>query len=90
MNKRKKRILEIKRVRQIRDELLLCNNIGRQKYLLQRMPTVCTVNILKKDGKVKMVEIITYDYFSFEYWNENAFKILCNIAYQRWLSDYVT
>jgi len=89
MNKKKKRLLEIKKIRKIRDELLICDNIGRQKYLLQSLPTVFTTNVLKIDGEVRKVEIITVDSCLFEHWGSDAFKILGNIAYNKWVSDYI-
>ena len=89
MNKRKRKLIEIKDVRKIRDELLNCDNIGRQKYLLQSLPTVFTTNVLRIDGEVRKVEIITLDNYLFEHWGNEAFKILCNIAYNKWVTDYL-
>ena len=88
MSKRAKRLNEIKRVRAIRDELLKCDNDGRQYYLLQALPPVWCVELFKRNGEVKRVEITNYDRYTYQEWGANAFKKLGALMYMQWLKNY--
>jgi len=76
-----------RRVRAIRDEILTCDNLGRQKYLLKNFINVYKLSVSKSNNRIVYAEITTLDHYTYSRYGENALKYLAQMAYLIWIKE---
>jgi hypothetical protein len=91
---RRSRFLEIKQIRKLRDEILICNNIGRLRYLINSFPFVSSYSYSSGGMRESQVTVRLCDGYEYIEYSDgiiinNCLEKMGLRLYKLWRKNFV-